>query len=120
MGTVTSDGIAAPRLAQTRPGADLLDELYADMIRVLTALADAGYAHGDLSPYNVLVADGRIVLIDLPQAVDLVGNPRGFDFLRRDCVNITGWFAAQGAAGADADSLYQTLVRSVPGASGHG
>ncbi len=62
------------------------------MREVLGRLADAGYAHGDLSPYNVLVHDGRLVLIDLPQAVDLVGNPQGFAFLRRDCDNICTWF----------------------------
>ena len=47
-------------------------------------LALAGYAHGDLSPYNVLVHDGRLVLIDLPQIVDVVGNPQGPAFLARD------------------------------------
>ena len=53
-------------------------------------------------PYNILVHDGRLVLIDLPQAVDLVGNPQGFDYLRRDCVNICSWFAARGVPEADA------------------
>ena len=52
---------------------------------MLVQLAEIGYTHGDLSAYNVLVHDGRLVLIDLPQAVDLVGNPQGFDYLRRDC-----------------------------------
>ena len=66
--------------------------LYSQMRDVLGRLADAGYTHGDLSPYNVLVHDGRVVLIDLPQAVDLVGNPQGFAFLRRDCENICAWF----------------------------
>ena len=84
---------------------------------VLRQLADAGYAHGDLSPYNTLVHDGRIVLIDLPQAVDLVGNPQGFAYLRRDCENICGWFAAHGAPHADAWELEQELLRSVPGLS---
>jgi len=28
------------------------------------------------------------VIIDLPQVVDLVGNPQGLDFLVRDCRNV--------------------------------
>ena len=63
----------------------------------------------------VLVDDGRIVLIDLPQAVDLVGNPQGFAYLRRDCENICTWFAAHGAPHADPVELTEFLLRSVPG-----
>lgn len=109
------DGVAAPRLAQLRPDRAEARDLYDQMREVLRQLADAGYAHGDLSPYNTLVHDGRIVLIDLPQAVDLVGNPQGFAYLRRDCQNICGWFAAHGAPHADAWELEQELLRSVPG-----
>lgn len=107
------DGVAAPRLAQTRPGRREANELYRQLRGVLVLLADQGLAHGDLSPYNVLVHDGRLVLIDLPQAVDLVGNPQGFEFLRRDCENICTWFAARGVD-ADPAELHTSLLRSVP------
>ncbi len=36
------------------------------------------------------------MLIDLPQVVDIVGNPQGMDFLMRDCHNICTWFTARG------------------------
>ena len=52
------DGVAAPRLAQLRPDRDEAADLFAQMRDVLGDLADAGYTHGDLSPYNVLVHDG--------------------------------------------------------------
>lgn len=113
----TADGVAAPRLAQLRPERSEGRALYAQMIEVLRELADAGYAHGDLSPYNVLVHDGRLVMIDLPQAIDLVGNPQGFDYLRRDCENICSWFTHRGVHEADAHDLYRSLLRSVPGVS---
>lgn len=112
---VGDDGVAAPRLAQVRPDRAEARDLYDQMREVLRQLADAGYAHGDLSAYNTLVHDGRIVLIDLPQAVDLVGNPQGFAYLRRDCESICAWFAAHGAPHADAGDLEQFLLRSVPG-----
>ncbi len=107
------DGAAAPRLVQLRPPIDEAAQLFTQLRNVLTRLADAGYTHGDLSPYNVLVHRGRLVLIDLPQAVDLVGNPQGFDFLRRDCENICTWFRGRGVA-ADSALLYDDLVCSVP------
>ncbi len=106
-------GVAAPRLVQLRPAVDEAEQLYSQMREVLTRLAEAGYTHGDLSPYNVLVHRGRLVLIDLPQAVDLVGNPRGFDFLRRDCENICTWFTSRGVA-ADPALLYDDLLFSLP------
>ena len=52
--------------------------------------------HGDLSAYNVLAAGEDLVVIDLPQAIDLIGNPNGTDFLLRDCANICQWFRARG------------------------
>jgi RIO kinase 1 len=107
------DGVAAPRLAQLRPGAEEAAGLFVQLREVLGRLADAGYTHGDLSPYNVLVHDGRLVLIDLPQAVDLVGNPRGFTFLRRDCDNICTWFRARGVT-ADPAILFDDLMLSLP------
>ena len=108
-----ADGVAAPRLAQLRPSADEAIALFAQTREVLGRLADAGYTHGDLSPYNVLVHHGRVVLIDLPQAVDLVGNPQGFEFLRRDCDNICNWFQARGIVAAPS-ILYDDLMLSVP------
>jgi RIO kinase 1 len=114
----TDDGVAAPRLAQMRPDRREARDLYAQMVDALGHLVDAGYAHGDLSPYNVLVHEGRLVMIDVPQAVDLVGNPNGFDYLRRDCRNICSWFAARGVDDADADQLTTDLLRSVPGCAG--
>ena len=108
-----ADGTAAPRLAQERPDRRQAEQLFAQLREILLVVAEAGYAHADLSPYNILVHEGRLVLIDLPQAIDLVGNPHGFEFLRRDCVNVCTWFEARGMH-ADVDDLYNTLMRTVP------
>jgi len=90
------DGTAAPRLAQLRPDPGHLTHLWHQLLQALMVLADAGLAHGDLSPYNLLVHRGDLVLIDLPQVVDVVANPRGPEFLRRDVVNVCTWFTARG------------------------
>ena len=107
-----ADGTPAPRLAQLRPERREGRVAVPPAARRAVQLAEAGYTHGDLSAYNVLVHDGRLVLIDLPQAVDLVGNPQGFDYLRRDCANICAWFAARGID-ADAEDLVTELRRAL-------
>ena len=104
-----SEGDPAPRLARARPDADLLREWFEQLREAMFAMAAAGIAHGDLSPYNVLAAGERIVIIDLPQVVDLVANPAGADFLRRDCHNIGTWFASRGLE-VDEHELFGELL----------
>lgn len=105
------DGFAAPRLAETRPDRTLLASLWEQLRAAMLALAVHGWAHGDLSPYNLLVADDRLVLIDLPQIVDVNINPRGTAFLRRDLDNVSDWFIAHGGVDDIArDQLWQELL----------
>jgi RIO kinase 1 len=92
----SADGAAAPRLAQLRPGRTELCDLWHQLVAALLGLARRGLAHGDLSAYNLLVHEGRLVLIDLPQVVDVIGNPRGPDHLARDVRRIGDWFVAHG------------------------
>ncbi|PPL16848.1 serine protein kinase RIO [Microterricola pindariensis] len=101
--------IAAPRLATQRGTASELYPLYAQVVEIMRQLARAGVAHGDLSPYNLLVHHGRVVVIDLPQLVEVVSNPGGMDMLYRDCVNVCTWFTRQGL-GCDADAVFAELV----------
>jgi len=101
--------VAAPRLAQVRTSRHELRGLYEQVLGILGALATAGLAHGDLSPYNLLVHEGRIVVIDLPQIVEVVSNPSGMEFLHRDCVNVCEWFARQGVE-CDAEDVFAELV----------
>ncbi|MEV6925737.1 RIO1 family regulatory kinase/ATPase [Dactylosporangium sp. NPDC051485] len=92
------DGTGAPRLAQTRPDRPALESLWWQLVDALRVLARGGLAHGDLSPYNLLVQGERLVLIDLPQVVDVVVNPKGAEFLARDVTNVARWFTGKGLA----------------------
>ncbi|MBN9101937.1 MAG: kinase [Pseudonocardia sp.] len=111
----TPDGTAAPRLAQLRPDPDELCDLWHQLVDALLGLARHGLTHGDLSAYNLLVDDGRLVLIDLPQVVDVVGNPQGPEFLARDVRRIGEWFTARGLPPevGQADTLLVELRREV-------
>lgn len=105
-------GVAAPRLAQTRPEPELLAEYFEQVRTVISVLAGQGVAHGDLSPYNILADGERLVVIDLPQVVDLIANPAGQEFLLRDCRNVCSWFAQRGLA-VDAEELFGEVVSFV-------
>lgn len=107
----TPDGYAAPRLANV---SDDLDDLWAQLVEALVVLAREGLAHGDLSAYNLLVREGRLVIIDLPQIVDVISHPTGPQFLDRDARNVATWFAAKGVASADPDAL-SVLLQSEAG-----
>jgi RIO kinase 1 len=109
---ITHDGETAPRLAQLRPSRELLEHYYEQLVDVVTTLARIGVAHGDLSPYNILAAGERLVVIDLPQVVDLAGNPQGLDFLLRDCTNICTWFRARGLPVDEQDLFAGVLAQA--------
>jgi RIO kinase 1 len=102
-------GEAAPRLAQVRADREALNDLWRQMVDALSVLARAQVAHGDLSPYNTLVHEGRLVLIDLPQIVDVIANPQGGDFIARDVRNVAAWFTSRGVQ-VDADDLIERLL----------
>ena len=107
--------VAAPRIAQARPPVDLLPSLFEQLRSTLLALCREGWAHGDLSPYNVLLRGEQLVFIDWPQIVDIVGNPQGFTFLERDVSTMCTWFNQRGYA-VDAGELLGELIAEATGA----
>jgi RIO kinase 1 len=106
-----ADGTGAPRLAETRPGPAELARLWTQLVEAMATLAGVGLAHGDLSPYNLLVHHGRLVMIDLPQVVDVIAHPNGHGFLDRDAKNVAIWFAKAGHPDADPGALARLLAK---------
>lgn len=106
-----SPGMAAPRLQQVHPTPVRLASYWSQLVEAMRVLATLGFAHGDLSAYNVLAAGERLVIIDLPQLVDIAGNSQGIELLQRDCRNMCSWFAARGLE-KDSDELLAELIAS--------
>jgi RIO kinase 1 len=105
----TPDGTAAPRLASHDGTTAEFADLWHDLVATLEVLAADGMTHGVLSAYNVLVDEVGCVLIDLPQVVDLIGNPQGMSYLARDCHVIAEFFTRRGVDAADGDVLTEHL-----------
>jgi RIO kinase 1 len=84
-----ADGVSAPRLGEVELGADQARAFHAVLVRQVVRMLCCGLIHGDLSAYNVLVAEDGPVIIDLPQVVDAGGNNAARTMLLRDVNNLT-------------------------------
>ena len=69
--------------------------------------------HGDLSPYNLLFWEDRIVAIDFPQAVNARINSNARSLLARDLENVCGYFFRYGIR-ADAARIANALWGELP------
>lgn len=106
------DDAAAPQLRAARLNRDELTEAFDQVLDGLHLLAGEGFAHGDLSAYNLLWWSGRVWFIDFPQAVDVAANPQGIEFLHRDVLNVCTWFAQRGL-GVDGEAVFAEVLAAM-------
>ena len=109
MAFIGDESRAAPKLAQARLSAVELASAWEQLLASLRALCAAGLVHADLSAYNLLWWEGRLVVIDLPQAVEFVTNSDAYELLHRDVANVGEWFGRHGL-GVDVEAVYAELV----------
>lgn len=109
---VGDDERAAPQLHAARLRAEQLPAAFDQLVDGLHTIVAEGYAHGDLSAYNLLWWDDRLWFIDFPQAVDIAANPSGIDFLHRDVLNVCGWFSHRGLD-VDGEEVFADVLRSL-------
>ena len=99
MSFVGDEDDAAPQLHRYRlSGPAEGEELLEQCIRAVERMLFHDVVHGDLSPFNVLVWQGQISVIDLPQAVDPKKNRHAESLLSRDVARICEHFARQGVS----------------------
>lgn len=100
---------AAPRLVHARLDVPALRDAWTQLVNAMHAMVRCGVVHADLSPYNVLWDEGRLVIIDFPQSVDPIAHPEGIALLERDVANVAGWFSRHGVA-SDTAELFSSLL----------
>jgi len=86
----------APMLVGARFSLDEAHRLFEEVMRNIRLFLANDVIHGDLSPYNMLLWDGRLVIIDLPQMVDARWNGEALTVLRRDIETVVEFFARFG------------------------
>lgn len=100
----------AVQLRELRPTAAEAQALLDRLLWNIALMLANNVVHSDLSAYNILLANGRPVIIDLPQAVDPRFNANAEELLRRDVENVCRHLGRFGAH-ADAEPLAASLWR---------
>ncbi len=104
----------APRLSDVRLSAAEAEAAYRQSVDLLLRLARLGLVHGDFSTYNLLWHDGRVVLIDVPQLLEVASAARqARELLERDVVSLVTSFRRHRVEG-DAEALRREALRSLP------
>jgi RIO kinase 1 len=87
-----ADGDAAPRLNDVVLTPEEARAHHTMLLIQVVRMLCAGVVHGDLSEFNILLAQDGPVIIDLPQAVDAAGNNHAQRMLLRDVANLRNFF----------------------------
>lgn len=96
---IGDEGAAGPQLRSYEPDDRReAEDFFGQLMRAVELMLFRDIVHGDLSPYNVLVWNGHITVIDLPQAVDPRKNRHAQALLQRDVGKICRYFARHGVA----------------------
>ena len=105
----------APRLVDADPSPDQAAELYADLRAQVVSLLRCDLIHGDLSPYNVLMAWNGPTLIDFPQVIGAAHNSQAERFFQRDLEALRQFLASKAPAlqarAGDANEIWRAYVR---------
>ena len=83
-----AEGRSAPRLSDVDIPEEQARAFHTCLIRDVVRMLCLGLIHGDLSEYNVLVAENGPVIIDFPQVVSAAGNQAARAMLLRDVHNL--------------------------------
>ncbi len=84
MSFVGNESGAAPRLSDVRLSPEEAADAFEQSVRLLIALLKLGKVHGDFSAYNLLWWEGRVIVIDVPQMVNVEENREAAALLERD------------------------------------
>jgi RIO kinase 1 len=103
---------AAPRLVHAGLSRAQAAKAWTQLVEAMHLMARNGVVHGDLSPYNILWHEDRIVIIDFPQAVDPIAHAEGMSLLERDCTNVCDWFTRRGVETPSPGELFSEVLAS--------
>lgn len=91
---VDAEGHPAPRLIDAHVPQEVAAPFYADLRSQVIKMLTCDLIHGDLSPYNVLLAWNGPTIIDFPQVIGAAHNRQAASFFERDLRTLHRFFAA--------------------------
>lgn len=104
------DGWAAPKLKDVDISSSKARELYRDCVIMMWNIYNkCKLVHADLSEFNLLFHEGKIVVIDVSQSVEH-DHPHALEFLRKDCQNISDFFSKRGVSTMTVRELFTFIT----------
>ncbi|CAM9728010.1 unnamed protein product, partial [Chrysoparadoxa australica] len=101
------EGWPSPRLRDISLSRRRMSLLYEQCVtHMRTMFHKCKLVHGDLSEYNLLLHEGKLIFIDVSQSMEH-DHPRAMDFLRMDCKNVTDFFRRKGCLVMGMRRLYE-------------
>ena len=81
---------------------------FAEVVEGIKKLYRYGYAHSDLSKFNILNLDQRPIFIDVSQMLPM-NAPHAYEYLKRDVENVADFFRRLGVK-IDNEKVYKEVV----------
>lgn len=107
---IGKDGWPAPKLKDVELSGSKARELYRDSVEMMWAMySKCKLVHADLSEFNLLYHEGKIVIIDVSQSVEHE-HPHALEFLRKDCTNITDFFRKKDVSTMTVKELFDFIT----------
>ncbi|XP_032520741.2 serine/threonine-protein kinase RIO1 [Danaus plexippus] len=110
MSFMGENGWPSPKLKDVEISQSTARSLYRDCIVMMWKMFNiCKLVHADLSEFNLLYHNGNVVVIDVSQSVEH-DHPHAFEFLRKDCTNISDFFRKRGVATLTVKELFDFIT----------
>lgn len=107
---IGKDGWPAPKLKEVEMTTSKARSLYHDCVVFMWSMYNkCKLVHADLSEFNILYHNGKLVVIDVSQSVEH-DHPHALEFLRKDCTNITEFFRKKEVATMTVKELFDYIT----------
>lgn len=107
---IGKDTIPAKRLRDVPLSVEEYSKHYVEIIKMIrTMFLQAKLVHGDLSEFNLLYWEGKIIMIDVSQTME-DNHPLAIEFLKRDLYNLNLYFISKSVITFKLRSLFKFVT----------
>ena len=103
----------APRLSEVSLSQEAAQDAFEQSLHWLKVMLGLGKVHGDYSTYNLLYWQDKVIIIDVPQMVNIEENPNARELLERDVRSLCTSFRKLGVY-ADSAKVISDVLRQYP------
>lgn len=109
---IGEDTEASPRISDIQLDKDEAEDAFRQSLKILEKIVSIGRIHGDLSTYNLLLHNGRVIVIDFPQVINIMSNTSSKEILKRDIESLCKSFKKH-RIDSDPERIYRNMVRVI-------